>query len=184
MRAVLGEVDDTRRQPTGVHAYAQGVHRWSEQFSRYILAESRLGRPVSRNQVPAPVRHDGRKRLVPAQQLVERLSHRSHLRRIERSLSVDWRVSRGQQHRVAFAQRHVELLGEVDDQLPTRLRASRLDEAQVARRYLGLDRKIQLAETAALSPVTQQVADSRGRSNGHEQILPRGGLVVAYLAGN
>ena len=62
-------------------------------------------------------------------------------------------VAGRQQQRVALAERHVEVFGEMQHQLAARLGPSRLDEAQVPCRDVGLDGELQLAESASLAPV-------------------------------
>ena len=65
-----------------------------------------------------------------------------------------------------IAQRHVEILGEVQHHLAARPRPARLDEAQVPRRHAGFGREFELTESAAHAPVAQQRTDGRGCGNG------------------
>ena len=95
--------------------------------------------------VPAAVDHDGRVRLVAAQDEVERLAHRPHLGVVERPLAVHRRVAGGQQQLVALAQRHLELLGQVQHHLAAGLGAAGLDEAHVPGRDAGVERQVELA---------------------------------------
>ena len=101
---------------------------------------------------------------MAGQHAVERVADRRHLRRVDRPLRERRREARGQQQAVALAQRHVELLGEVQDHLAARVRAARLEEAQVPGRHTGLEREVELAEPVALPPVPQQRPEgNRGR---------------------
>ena len=95
---------------------------------------------------------------MAAQQLVERVLDRPEL--LERPLRVDRRVAGGEQHPVALAQRHVELLGQVQDHLLARARAAGLEEAQVARGDAGLEREVELAEAALGAPGLEEWPDS------------------------
>lgn len=82
MRAVLGEIADARRETAGVKAHTQGVDRWFEQLGRHALGEDQHGRPVGRHQVPPAVDDDRGKRLVPREDLVDRVAHRRQSRSI------------------------------------------------------------------------------------------------------
>jgi len=61
--------------------------------------------------------------------------------------------------------RHVEVLGEVEHELPARLRPTRLHEAEVAGRHRGLVGEVELAEPPPLAPVAEQVAHARRRGD-------------------
>jgi hypothetical protein len=67
----------------------------------------------------------------------------------------------GEQQAVALAQRHLELIGEVDDHLRARTRASGLQEAQVAGRDARLEREVELGHPPALSPLAKQCTGIR-----------------------
>jgi hypothetical protein len=90
---------------------------------------------------------------VPGQHALERVAHGRHLRRVDRPLLVRGREAGGQQQVVAVAQRHVELVGEVQHHLAARLRTARLQEAEVAGRDAGLERQVELAQPPPPSPV-------------------------------
>jgi len=60
------------------------------------------------------------------------------------------------QHVVLVAQSNTERCTEAQHHLSARLCTPGLEEAHVARRYIGRQRKVELAETAARSPVTQE----------------------------
>ena len=80
------------------------------------------------------VDHERRVRLVAAEDLVDRVAHRAHLGRVEIALRKPRRVAGGEQQVVAVAERHLQLLGEVQHHLGARSRPAGLDEAQVPRR--------------------------------------------------
>jgi hypothetical protein len=60
---------------------------------------------------------------------------------------------------VALAQRHFELLGETQDHLAAGERTAGFDEAEVPGGDLSIEGQLQLAEAAALAPLTQELAD-------------------------
>jgi hypothetical protein len=96
-----------------------------------------------------PIDHERRIRLVPSQHLLDRFAHRTHLGNIELALRVGRRVARGQEQVVALAERNLEPLGQMEQQLRARARAAGLDEAQMARRDVRLQRELELTEPAA-----------------------------------
>ena len=122
-------------------------------------AISSAGGPVVGDERPAAVDGDRRVGLVAVEHELDRLVDGLHLGLVERALLVDRRVAGGEQEPVALAQRHLELVGEVEDHLGARLRAAGLDEAEVAGGDAGLEREVELAEAAALAPVAQQGAE-------------------------
>src|SRR4029077_12638070 len=104
---------------------------------------------------------------------------------VERRLAVVGRVAGGEEQAVAVAQRHVEMLGEMEKELAGRLRPSRLHEAQVPGRHVGFQREVQLAETTPTTPVLQQRSDARSRGrHGHGSTLPTTAHGSAYLTGH
>ena len=146
-----------------MQAGPDGVRRRGEQLGRDAVGQQSERRRVRRDQVPAAVHDQRRVRRVPGEHLVERGAHGRHGLGVERRLAVGGRVARGQQQRVALAQRDVEVLGEVEHQLAARPRAARLHEAQVPRRDGGVERDLQLAQPAAAPPVAEQLPDRRQR---------------------
>jgi hypothetical protein len=64
-------------------------------------------------------------------------------------------AARREQEDVSLAQGDLELLGEVEQQLAARPRATRLDEAEVTRRDGGLQRELELAQLSSLPPYAQ-----------------------------
>jgi hypothetical protein len=65
---------------------------------------------------------------------------------------------RDQQH-IAFAQWHVEALGQPQHHIARGYSAAGLDETQMTRGNLGFGSKIELAEMAALPPFAQMIAN-------------------------
>jgi hypothetical protein len=114
---------------------------------------------------------------------LERLADGRHLGRVDRSLLEGGREAGGQQEVVAVAQRYVELLGQMQHHLPARLRAARLQEAQVSRRDAGLEREVELAEAAPPAPVAQQRAEWDG-GRAHGRTLASARTSSSYLTGN
>ena len=80
------------------------------------------------------------------------------LRAVEIGLGVGRRVSRGEHQRIAFTQRHIELLGKREQQPAARTGPSGFDEAEVASGDAGVQSEIQLAAPAPLAPLAQQLA--------------------------
>ena len=161
--AELRQVAGAGRQPVRVHAEADHVDGRLEQVRRDTGREERQRGGVGGHEVPQPVDDHGGVRLVPGEDHVEGAAHRVHLRVVEGPLPVHRRVAGRHQQRVALAQRHVEVLGEVQHQLPARLRAARLHEAEVASRHGGLVGQVELAEPPALPPVAEEVAHAERR---------------------
>ena len=105
--------------------------------------------------------------LVAGEDGVEGGADRRHRARLERRLGVDRCVPGREQQAVAVPQRHVEVLGQVDDELAARARPAGLDEAQVAGGDLRLERPAPAgsAAGAAASPATGP--------RRHEEATPR-----------
>jgi len=116
---------------------------------------------------PVPVEGQRWIGFVPRQHEVDGAPRRGEGRVVEVSLGEHRRETRRYQHGIAFAQRDVEALGEPQHHLPARRCPAGLHEAEVARRDLGFQREVHLAQAAALAPVAQQVADgAAGRAGG------------------
>ena len=112
-----------------------------------------------------PVDDNGRKGLVPGEDLVEGAADGRHLGPVERRLVVGRRVPGGEEEGVALAQGDVKVLSQVQDELTARPRSSRLDEAQMTGRDLGFGRQVELAEPPALPPVAEQVTHAPRRGD-------------------
>src|SRR5262249_51275141 len=67
---------------------------------------------------------------------------------------------RREEERVALAERYVERAGQDQHHLAAGLRPPRLDEAEMARRYLRLVGEGELAEVAGFPPVLKEGADA------------------------
>src|SRR5215207_9368795 len=76
-------------------------------------------------------RDQRRVRLVCLQQPAERLAQRPHHLPVEWLLKVRRSKAAGEQQAVALGDRQVEVLGQVDKELPARTRATGLYEAEV-----------------------------------------------------
>ena len=176
VRAPLAEVDDPRRHALGVEAEAQDVDGRLEEVVRRAADEQRDG-AVGGDEPPVAVDDHGRTRLVTAQDPVDRLADRPHLRLVEVALRVGGREAGGEEERVAVAKRHVEVLGELDDHVGAGLRAAGLDEADVAGRHARLEREVLLAHAAPEAPVAQERSDAGavGDPGGHGRHASGGG---------
>ena len=170
MVAELGEVSVRGARPSGWSAEPDDVDGRFEQLGRDAGREQGEGGGVGRDEVPEAVDDHGRVGLVTGEDHVEGRPHGVHRAVVERALAVDGRVAGGHQQRVAFPQRHVEVLGQVQHQLAARLERPvstklrwRVDTAA------SLD-EVELAEAAALSPAAQQVADPERRGDGAHAI--------------
>jgi len=97
---------------------------------------------------------------VRGEQRRQGVAHGFHLGRVERRLRKHGRVPGRDEERVLLAQRYVEVLGEVQHELPARPRSSGLHEREVAGREPCFARELQLAEMAALPPRAQQLAEA------------------------
>ena len=103
-----------------------------------------------------------RARLVAAQHQLDDVARGSQRRIAERPRRVHRREAGGGEQAVALAQRHVEAVRQAQDHLAARRRAAGLEAAEVARRHVGLERQLELAEAAARAPVADLRADGRG----------------------
>ena len=137
-------------------AFAGGSRRWGLTTGPSKDDE----RVVRGHDVPPAVDDHRGERLVSAQDLVEGLPDGLELVGVERPFAVRRRVARREEQGVALAERDVEVVGEMQHQLPARSRAAGLDEAQMAGGHLRLAGEVELAQAAALAPVTQQIADA------------------------
>jgi hypothetical protein len=122
-----------------VQAQPKNVDRWVEQVVLDALDED-ADCTVRGDESPVPIDDERRIRLVALQHLVDGVSHGAQLGRVEVTLCEGRCVSGRQQERVAVAEWHLELLGELKHHLGARTCAAGLDEAQVARRHACLQR--------------------------------------------
>ena len=86
VRAPLGQVGDVRRQPARVQAGAQHVGRRREQVGRDEVGQQAQAL-VALDQVPGPVDHDRRVRLVAFEHLADSLAGRRPSGAVERGLA-------------------------------------------------------------------------------------------------
>ena len=156
------EVDDARRQAVGMQAQAQHVDRRLQQFRR-----ARRRSAAARRGCARPASSGGRRRArararapsaparpprAPPPSPGRRGRARRTSARIRRRRAAG--CARAAARRADSARRStISRLGS---------RAAGLDEAQVARRDLGLAGEVELAQAAAQAPVAQQRADGQG----------------------
>ena len=151
----LPEVADARRQTFGVQGDAQRVRRARAGAARRPRAAPRRPRwPCTICQPRSTTTHGNG--LYALEHPLDALPDGGHVGVVEGALAVHRRETRGHQQLVLFAQRHVEHLGESQHHRATRGRPTGLDEAHVTRRHVGLDREVELAQPAALSPLAHQ----------------------------
>ena len=106
---------------------AQSVHRRPQQIGRHALEE--LGQRVVRGgNVPVPVERDSGERLLRFEHDVDCLARRGESGITQGPFLEHRREARGDEERVALAQRDLELLGEVEQHLTTRQGAAGLEE--------------------------------------------------------
>jgi hypothetical protein len=84
----------------------------------------------------------GRKGLLAGEEAVQRLPYRRHLGVVQRRLTIDRGIPGGQQKAVALSQRDVQVLCQVNDELPAGARTPGFYEAQVSRRNHRFDRQV------------------------------------------
>jgi hypothetical protein len=172
----------------------QHVHGGLDLVEGDELPEELSGAVVGAHEVPVPVHHDPREWFVGPEDPVERRQHVVGSRIVETELTVRRRVAGGEEQVVAIAQRHLQRLGERVQHLPARLRASRLDEADMAGRHPGPRRQVELAHPPLRAPRREHdtrltlrppagppVLDRRRR---HVRTLRAVGLDVTSLGGN
>ena len=175
----LAEVDDPRREPARVQPRPHHVDRWLEQ-RRVDPLRQHPHAPVGRDQVPAAVDDDGGVGFVAGEDHLQCLAHRCHLRvALQRAFREDRRVAGGEQHPVALAEGDFEPLGEQQDHLRARGRATGLDKAQVPRGDPGLERQLHLRQPPPGPPLPQHRPrpgpGARGRHRALSRTSGRGG---------
>src|ERR1051325_9564463 len=140
-----------------MHREPQQVDRRLEQRGLDTVEEQRGGGVVL-DQIPEAVHDERRIRLVRVEQPPQRLAERLHQRTVVGLLEVRRCEAAREQQPVALGDRKVELLREVDEELPAHARAAGLDEAEMPRRYVRVERELELAEAPARAPETDQLA--------------------------
>ena len=145
-----------------VKRYIRYVADWRlQQLGRYLLHEQGDA-AVGLDQVPEAVDDQRGVRQVRVEEPAQRVPQRLHGLALVRLVQKDRRVSTCEQEPVALGQRQIQVLRQVQQQLPARLGPARLDEAEVSRRHLGVQRKLELAEPTAQSPEPDQLAGGLG----------------------
>src|SRR5258708_8939342 len=125
--------------------------------------------------------------VVGVQDSLNTLADGGHVGVAEGAFTVDGREAGGHQQLVLFTKRHVEHPCEAQHHRSARGRSASLDETDVPRRHVGLDREIELGQPPALSPLTHHRAeratlDLGGR--GHAPSVAYGRERSHYLSGN
>jgi hypothetical protein len=140
-----------------VNAEAEHVDRWLQELRVDAVPEQRRG-PIGVDHVPEPVDDQSRVRLVRLEQPPERLPKRLHHLPVVGQLEIGRREAAREQQPIALGDRQVELLGQVDQELPARAGAPGLHEAQVLGRDVRVERERELAEAASRTPEADQLA--------------------------
>ena len=130
------------------------------------MAKSESAAELAVTRFQQPIDDHGRVRLVPGEDHVEGASDRVHLGVVEGALAVHRRVAGGHEQRVALAQRHVEVLGEVQHEL-----------------RLGFDRPVSTklrcrADTAASLERSSWLSRRRWRQSRSRSPTPDGAVIV------
>ena len=92
---------------------------------------------------------------MPLQHQPDRFARGLQCGIVELAFTVDRRDAGGREQAVALAQRHVEPIGQTQHHLAAGHRAAGLDEAQVARRHVGVTRQVELTQAPPLAPLAQ-----------------------------
>jgi hypothetical protein len=158
MRTPFGQIGDARRQARGMQADTKHVDRRLQQdWGR--TDEKRSHRAIGGDQHPMAINGECGIRLMPPENQIDGLARVLQRGVGKLAFRKDRGESRRDQENVAFAQRHIELCGEVENHLPTWLRAPGFQKTQVARGDFRLAGEIELAQAAALAPFAQKLAD-------------------------
>ena len=118
-------------------------------------------------QVPAPVDHEGRIRLLLRQHVVERAADLRQFRIAEIALAPHRRKAGREHQGVLLAQRHIEHGAKAQHHLAARLGPAGLEEAQVPLRDLGGTAERKLRQAAMRAPPFQPWAESLRYLRGH-----------------
>ena len=138
------------------------------------IGGERARRGVRQHDVPLPVDHDAGVRIVRVEHPLERRLDLRHRRVGQVARRVPGCESGGEQHRVALAQRHVEVLGDGEHELRARPGLAGLDEAEVPGRHTDVERQVELTAPPPGPPVAHQRSDRLGCHDGNGNGRPRG----------
>ena len=108
-------------------------------------------------QSPSTIRR--RVRLVRVQQPAQRLPQGLHDLAVIRLLQVGRSEAAGEQQAVPLGDREVEVLREVDEELAARARTTRLDEADVLRGEVRVQRQLHLRQPPLGAPEADELTD-------------------------
>ncbi len=111
---------------------------------------------------------NGGKGLLLGEHIADGARDLGKLRRSELGLAPCGGVAGRQQQGIVLAQRHVERLGEAQHHLPARVRAGKLQKAQMALGDTGASGELELRQSPVLAPPAQP----RGKCG----VLPHGYL--------
>src|SRR6202012_517714 len=100
-----------------------------------------------------PVQHQRRVRLMLLKHPVDRLGHDRHLLGIHALLAVERSGSRGKQQNIPLAERNVQSIGHNRKKIAAGSASSALHKAEMTLRDACIEREIELAFAALLSPV-------------------------------
>ena len=151
------QVAHVGREAVGAQAQPVDVHRRGE-HRRVEHGEQRTDGAVGHDDVAAAVDHQRREGLVAGEQVLQGAAHRLETARVEPRLRVGRGEAGGEQQGVALAQRDLQVLAEVDQQLPAGPGPPGLDEAQVAGGDADVEGEVHLAAAPPGAPPAQQVA--------------------------
>jgi len=168
-----------------VHGNAQRI-RSLEKVRRHAVEQHR-GTGIGMHDLPSAVDHDTGKWVVRVENSLDALTHGAHVGVIQRPFPVDRRQAGGHQQLVLFAQRHIEHARQPQDHVAAGRRPARLDETDVAGRYVGLDRKVELGQPTALPPLAHQRAERwalKLGDGGHAASVTYRAKRSHYLSGN
>src|SRR5262245_2968611 len=149
-------VHDEGAQPLGRHQRDGEVHRLPRRWGRprEELYEAR-GASVGPQEIPPPIHHERRVRLLLRQHVVESAIHLRELRRGEIALAPRGREARGEEQRVLLAKGNVQHRGEPQDHFRARTGSAGLEKAHVSLGGLRGARQVELREPSALAPPAQ-----------------------------
>lgn len=119
-------------------------------------AEQMPGGAIGAEQMPMAIDHDRWIGFVAPDHPLRRLADGEHLTGLEGPGTIGGDESRRLEQAVSIRPRHVEHLAQMQDHLPGRPRATRLEEGDVPRRDRRLDTQLELAHPAQRPPLPQQ----------------------------